>query len=397
MRFVGKLLGCAALLSLCHGSAAADDSTWRLAFEAGSEYDTNIHRYEVVECDPGDPNCVEPEIVAAPVARTGGRFTASWKRPDNQRLRLAGSALAKTFVDEDRSEDVLVLSADGAYDWGLKSRRAVFGVHASYYDTIAYELFDETDLSAGSRNFRTGLANARLSVAGPDNHRMIMTAGYRVFEYKPDSLHDWSGGQYGLRYKTVVWRGDPDVDLDAAYIDLDFGYRVERRGYGVPAIRYTCPEGVEAADCLGLARADRTDLNHSASAEIVYTSDRIYSAGYELQVNDSNSYGESLVRQRVELGFTSELPADLFLTATATIQYLTFGDGLRVSTEDPGTLSFTIDDENRNSISFHLTRDVAESWAVEARYAAFTNELTSSELAYRRQLFYLGLVYTDGS
>jgi hypothetical protein len=387
----------AVVISAAHGSAVADDSIWRLALEAGSEFDTNIHRLEVVECDPNDPSCTEPEIVSAPVARTGARLTASWKRPNRQRFRLAGSALAKTFVDEDVSEDVLVLSADGAYDWGIKSRGAVFGVHASYYDTIPYELLDATNVSASSRDFRTGIANARLAVSGPDNHRVIASAGYRVFEYKPDALHDWGGGQYGLRYKTVMWRGDPDVDLDAAYIDLNVGYRVERRGYGVPAIRNTCPEGVVAADCLGLARADRTDLNHSVAAELVYTSDRIYSGRYELQVNDSNSYGESLVRQRVELGFTSELPADLFLTAKATIQYLTFGDGLRLSGEDPGTLSFTIDDENRNSLTFHLTRDVTESWAIEGRYAAFTNELSSSLLGYRRQLFYLGLVYADGS
>ena len=399
MRWSQQLLAfeVAALVSLASHPAFADGDSWRLALEAGSELDTNIHRIETVACDPNEPACVEPEIVASPVARTGARLSGSWKRPGAQRLRLAGSALAKTFVDEDLSEDVVVFAADGAYDWGLESRGSVFGLHASYYDTLAYQLLDDSTSSASNRNFRTGLANARLAVSGPGNHQLTLNAGYRVFEYKRDSIHDWDGSQFGLRYKTVVWRGDPDVELDAAYIDLEFVYRAERRGYDVPALRNTCPEGVQAATCLGLAASDRSDLNHSVSAEIVYTADRVYSGRYELQVNDSNSYGESLVRQRVELGFTSELFANVFLTARGTIQYFTFGDGLRLSGEDPGTLSFTIDDENRNSLSFHLIRDVSASWAVEARYAAFTNEFMTDSLSYRRQLFYLGLVYADGS
>ena len=219
-------------------------------------------------------------------------------------------------------------------------------------------------------------------------------AGYRAFDYKPDPDFDWRGEHIGLIYQSLRWRGDPDRDDDAASIELRAGYRVERRGYGGPARTSACPgDDIDMPMCVAPTLLERADLNHALAAEAIYTGTRIYSARYELQFNDSNSLAESLIRQRLRLGLTTELGRELYLTAEATVLLHVYLDPLLVE-RDSQTLSYlSIDEENRNSLSVHLARALGPRWAIEGRYAICSNEFTNQDLAFRRQTVYLGAVY----
>ncbi len=126
---------------------------------------------------------------------------------------------------------------------------------------------------------------------------------------------------------------------------------------------------------------------------MVYTGRRIYSARYELTVNDSNSFGETLVRQRLRLGFTTELVRELYLTAEATALVHIYLDPLLIARDEQALTFVSIDEENRNSLSLHLSRALSRTWALEGRYAIYSNEFTNQELTFRRQTVYLGVVY----
>ena len=74
-----------------------------------------------------------------------------------------------------------------------------------------------------------------------------------------------------------------------------------------------------------------------------------------------------------------------------------FLDSLLI-TRDVNSQSFvSIDDENCNSLSLILSRDLSTSVAVEGRYVIFSNEFATEELDFRRQTAYLGFVYNTGS
>jgi len=383
-------LAALAVLALAQ-PAAADDARWTLQLEGGAEYDSNIHRLEVREGD-------EVDTEGAPLTRLGARHRLSWRRVRTERLTLSTFGGLKLFTTASgQSENVAIASLDGGYEWNLRGRGAILGVQGSYYDAIPIEVVDPTGGLEG-RTFRTAAGELTAAIAGEGGQRITALVGYRGFQYKPDPLFDWQGDHYGLLFQTTWWRGDPDVDDDAASIDLTAGYRISRRGYDSRARTSSCHEE-SAADplCSAGTRLARSDLHHSLAAELVYTGRRVYGARYELSVNDSNSYGESLVRQRLHVGVTTELLREVYMTAEGTILVNVYLEPLLLARDEQARTFVSIDEENRNSLSLHLSRAIGGGWALEGRYAIFSNEFTNEELSFRRQTVYLGAIYRAGS
>jgi hypothetical protein len=221
--------------------------------------------------------------------------------------------------------------------------------------------------------------------------------GYRTFEYKSDDTYDWDGEHYGVAYSAAIWRESTDEVEDVSSVDFHAAYRLEHRRYLGSAFTNTCTDDdSDDMACTSPTSYRRVDLNHSGAAEVIYSGDRIYSARYEAQINDSNSFGQSLVRQRLELRVTTELFADLLLTATGAVQLNLFLDPLLIQQRVASQTFITLEDENRNSLAVHLSRELTRRWTAEARYAIFSNEFATEELKFRRQTVYAGVVYDFG-
>jgi len=373
-----------------------------LTLESGPEYDTNPHRL-LVSDTAGD------EVEGAALTKAGARLRTSWRRNKRERLLLLGFAGAKLFADGDtQSENVAIVDADARYEWGLPSRSTILGLRGDYHDEYAYDLFDSSSSELGARPFAGANGEASVTLMGPDLNRLTAHAGYRDFRYKSNRKYDWQGDHYGLLYQTTTWLGDPDQDLDAASIDVSAWYRLSRRHFDVLAQRNICgdetqvtssciDQGFDLSPMTGLLR---DDLHHRAGAEIVYTGDRLWSARYEAQLTDSNSFGRSVLRHRFELGMTARAWAGIFVTARAVFQISTCMDptclGLEVQEIEPTDPLASIEDENRNSISVHLVRDLGEAWSIEGRYVRFSSEFAAEEISYQRQTVYAGVVYEYG-
>lgn len=383
----------AGLVALVLGAATparGEVDSWRLDLEAGSEYDSNVHRLELA---PGD----QREVEDAPLGRVGGRLRARWRSGARDRLAVDAFAGAKVFAGRDaQSENVAVVSSSARYDRRLGDRKVLVGAAGSYYDALGVDPFG-TGGGGEGRNFRLAAADALLTVPGPRGHRLTGAVGARDFVYKPDADFDWRGESYALAYHATLWRGDPDQEVDAASIDVSASYRLGRRRYAGVAFTNACPDEQEAEpNCFVPTRAGRVDLDHGLGAELVYTGDRIYSGRYDLQVIDSNSYGQSLVRQRVEAAVTTELFRGIFLTGRGVVRLNLFLDPLLLAPDVQSQSFVSIEDENRNTLSLHLSRDLGDRLALEARYAIYSNEFATEELSFRRQTMYLGLVYSAG-
>jgi hypothetical protein len=322
----------------------------------------------------------------------GGRLKLQKRLSARRAVGLNAFAGAKLFMTEDgRSEDVAVLAGDGRFDVKVGDDGVLLGVRGSGYDAIGYDLGD----GGGSRRtFGTGAAAGELTLVGPGAHRVVASAGLRAFDYHPDPDYDWSGDQYGLRYSNTFWTGDPDQDLDAASIELAAGYRLERRNYAGDAFTNACEPGAPPSpSCFAPTELGRVDLFHGFGVEAVYTGARVYGARWELQITDSNSFGQSLVRNRFELSVTTELFAEIYLTAKGVVQLNNFLDPLLLAQDVNAQTFVSIDDENRNAIIVHLSRDLSARWAAELRYEHYRNEFATEDLTFRRHTGYLGLVY----
>lgn len=298
---------------------------------------------------------------------------STWQPSERRRLVLDGLAGTKLYgpdmLDSSGDENAAIASGGARYEETLPSRELSLAALARYYDSVH---LGSAPRLVEPRHFSVTSAGLGLTVMGPAQHRLILGGGYRRFHDKADQRFDWQGDRYGLRFHTTRWRGNPDEDLDAAVIDLDISYDVQRRYHDRDATGFR-----------------RVDLFHGAAIQAVYTGDRIYSGLYELQVTDSNTVGFSFVRQRLRLGVTTELFARLYMTAEATLQLDLLLDQVLL---DPRVRE-TIDDENRNSLSVHLGRSLSKAWTVELRYALYINEFAGDSPRYLRHVVYSGLLY----
>ena len=95
----------------CAAPAAAADSNVRL--EAGSEYDTNIHRLEVSDDQPLD---------AGPLARLGVRYRGSAQSGRDRAVATAYGGTKMFATGPGQSENALIVAAKGAYAHRLEGR-----------------------------------------------------------------------------------------------------------------------------------------------------------------------------------------------------------------------------------------------------------------------------------
>lgn len=387
-RIRAYLLTSALATLACAASAQADNNAWKLSLEGGSEYDSNLHRVEVLDGEVAG-------VDQGTLMRSGARYQQVYRPAKGQRLVLDLRGALKLFaVPEGQSENLAVVFLDGLYDRQLGSSKAVIGLRGSYYDAIDIRPFGDGERPVVGRSFRSSEAGASLSLPGGGAHRLSMQAGLRDFVYKPDDDFSWRGQELGLHYGALFWIGDPDQDEEAASVELRAVYRAGIRNYQGPAFRNTCgADEMAAPECFVPTEESRADLHHAAIVEAVYTGRRIYSLLYGADVIDSNSYGQASLRQRVELAITTAIPAKIYLTGRAIVRINTFLDPLLLARDVQSQSFVSIEDENRNSLSLHLARDFGKRWGLEARLAMYSNEFATEELSFRRQTAYFGALY----
>ena len=371
--------------------ATAKPPRWSLKLESGAEYDNNVHRVEEGQ-----------GVVGSPLLRGGVRAQLGWRPVRGQRLSVDTRLQAKLFSDGiAQSENVAVVAGGARYDYVVPKRQAELSLGISYYDAFHYDVGRDSAPvdDSGVRNFRFASAEAQLRLIRDGDHEVGALLGYRSFRLKSNGRFDWDGDTYGVVYQTSKAFGEAE---DAGLLDVNLGYRIGRRHYD-DNVLIAVPGMMMERGVAPLIGVKRSDLSHYVSAESVYTAERVWSARYELRVIDSNSLGRSQVRQRLEVGVTTELWGRVIADVQAAVQLDLFSDE-GVPSDDQAQTLISIDDENRNSIGVHLTRDFTEckrrrkrcrKWAVEGRYAVFANEFTPLDSQFRRQTVYLGLVYSD--
>lgn len=351
---------------------------WHVQLEAGGEVDTNIQR---VETGP----MLDTSPIAAAVGRAGGRVDTSGRRGSG------GYALALAFAARaaaDRtvtSEDAALLGADARWLHG-SGRGGTVGARVAYTDAIP--LAGVT----GTRTFRSFAGEALVVLRHTEGDAVTFAAGGRALTYKPDHDFDWMGPTVSARLDHALWHSADDTRT----LELVADYRLERRGYAGAAFANRCAPGADPAPmCFAPTTARRSDLYHAGGVEVTYTGERVVSAAYQLVYADSNSYGQSLLRHRLILSATAELPGGFIGTATLTGQLDQYLDTL-ILARDVQNQSFTaLDDDNRSSLQLRTAHPVSAHVSFEARAAYWTNLGGPAGVDFRRLLVYAGLVWAN--
>lgn len=375
-RPAGRLTALWALAVLLPAPASASPTT--VTLEGGAEVDDNVQR---VETGPG----LDTTRIAAPVARLGARFDRRGRAFGGQ-LAVSAGGLARVIVHPDTAvENAALLVGDARWLRRVGARPVLAGVGLTAADAVA--LTDDV----GARTFRTLGADGLLVLRGGEDRTLTLAAGGRSFTFKPLRDFDWIAPSLNARLDLILWQaagGTRSVELAAT---LGF----EARAYASNALANICVEDAPpSTDCFAGTSLRRRDRFQRAGVELTWVGRAVAAAGYQLTVVDSNSFGQSLVRHRVNVSATLPLPAGVIGTALATLQLDTYLDGQLIRRDLQQLLFTTLDDENRSSLQLRLARPVSEAWSVETRGAVWRDFGGSMDTSFARALLYGGLVYS---
>jgi hypothetical protein len=369
-------------LALAARAASADD--WKITVEGGGEADTNVQH---LETGPG----IEDHPIAAGVIRLGGRIEHKDHFAGGTYAFAAG-ALAREVLDESLDvEDVVLLTGNLRYLHPVGDRPVSVGFALTAVDDIP------TADDYGARTFRN-LGGDGLLVLRHDDTTLTLAAGGRQFIYKPplpmeEKPHslDWVGPTASARLDLVLWQsasGTRSVDLTTLV-----GY--DARAYVGLANANACVPGQKLdVTCSAPTNILRRDRASRAALELTWVGGQVIGLGYEIDVIDSNSFGESFVRHKATASVTASLPWRLYGTALATLELDQYLDGVLTNVDVTRRAYENLDDENYSSLQFRLARALTDTWSIEARAAAWRDLGNGLDTSYKRSLVYLGVLYS---
>jgi hypothetical protein len=372
-----------------------------LTLSLGPEYDSNANRAESVADAQSSPDTPTPSFLL----RTQGTLRMTW-RTDANALRLYATAGGKIFFNPAVfDQDTLVLSVGGE-DRVRVARFVHLAVIGDYYDAFQLPVSPYR-----ARDFRSGSLLGRIYFADRLGE-VALSGGYRGFQYKPDPYFDFQAGQataYAVARLVFGANDDHELDLAASYhmerrwfagvVEL-FADPQDPLGSPPPAIPLPpCAYGHPIAQrCLVAGIDQRRDWFHETGVELTYVGAFLVGVGYGLQLNLSNSFGQSLIRHIVTLKLAYRFPWSLYATLKAQLYASNFLDPVLLDQRFNAMTFVTIEDENRNNVIVDLERPIGSSGlAINARYSIFTNEISPSPVSFLRQVVYLGLTYRVGA
>ena len=355
--------------------ARADEQVSARA-ELGAEYDDNVHRAEQIDGD-------RVAIVGSALTRAMVAVSAADRIADRQDVAFSVLGAVKLFAaPAARNENVGVVETTGAGNVRLAPRTRV-GLGATYYEAIQAGTATERALTAErdgvleARDFRSVVPSLRALQGVGDGGTLGLSAGYRLFVYKPLRDYDFQAPVAALEHRFARETAD-----GAAEWALATALSVELRRFAGPRL---LANGVDPSG------ARHVDQFFTGQVDLTRTGAVLLGAGYALQWNRSNSYGEGLLRHIGSLRFAAPLPLGLYLAARGELVFISYHDQIPLLTDVSGAPLNNLEEETRSEVRAELSRDLGAHLQLVGRYVFYANAVGQGQ--YRRQTATLSLVY----
>ncbi|HET6280976.1 MAG TPA: hypothetical protein VFH73_08420 [Polyangia bacterium] len=378
---LGGLLG----FSVGRTARAEDNERYVLRAELGVEYDTNAHRTEHLN------DTSNPENVRSPLGRAVASASVSDVIAPGHAVALSATAAGKLFADQRaRDEDVAVAQSSAEWRMNLGSR-ASLGLAGNYYEAFQRPEADGT-VGTQQRDFRSLTSALRLGRLLGNHVDFALATGYRLFVFKPDQNFNFRAPLASLDLRWSAESADGGAEWD-----LGVGGSFELRAFeGTRLVNACVPPSSIGMTCPPVAAAgDRRDYFGLGHLELTRTGRVLLGAGYALHWNQSNSFGESVLRHLVVARFALGLPLGLYLASRGELLIARYRDPVIVGQLTTGGKMFvSIDDENRSGLRVDLSRAVTDGIQVIARYTLYVNELGNTRGRFVRHTSLLSVAFS---
>jgi hypothetical protein len=369
-----------------------------LKLDLGPEYDSNANRAETITT-PGATNVDKP--TDSFLVRTTTKLSLSWQSGISL-LRVSGGLAGKVFFNPDVADQNTLVGQINLDEQLALGRYVDLGFAGDYYDAGQLDVLPPCAALGCNRHrdFRSGSNALRISLLGEPGD-LTLSVGYRGFQYKPDESFDFNAVQATAvgAARLRITRGETIHE-----IGVTASYHFERRWFSGPR-EYLSNEVIDNIQCdpsrpyykcIKPASDSRADYYHEMGLELSYLGPVLFTVGYGLQLNDSNSFAFSLLRHLLTVRLAGRLPWQLYATVKAQLAFASYFDP-QILGETQNQTCACLEDENRSAVILDLERPIGKTGvAVEARYSYFTNELGQSGVDFNRHVVYLGVSYKVG-
>ena len=366
MRLRAVALLAAAVAALAESSTLAraeNQLRYGLRLEGGGEYDSNPVRLEQVE-----GSGTAADVTAATALRLVSTLDLALLTAGGHLFSVAVEGAGKRFLDPVvQAEDLIVVDGRLAADFAVSQRNRL-ALQMAHYDA-----FQRASDLPDARDFRSTSPSLRFEHRR-DQARFAAGAGWRWFVFKPEPGFDFQSPTAYLSYWQTM--SPPPEEAGA-----EWDWRVTASFEGR---RFRSSRCVMGAECPPAVPADRRmDRFLAMTAEVNRTADVLLGAGLVGQLNDSNSYGESLLRGAVFLRGVVLLPGQLSLAARAELVATRYADAVQVG-RDPGGAFLSIEEEGRTNLRVELMRPFGSQVETGLRYSFWTTALGTQTVSYQR-------------
>jgi len=206
-------------------------------------------------------------------------------------------------------------------------------------------------------------------------------ASYIQFDFRSFDYYDYWTQAYGTQLRYDYQRS----------FSLGSGYRFERKVYPFNALTNVGPESGNILLMEGDER--RVDNLHEINVFGRYQSflfekvPFLINIAYVMQINDSNSYGDSYYNHRFLFGWSQDLMTDTNLHLLGIFQVRDSSEKVLI----PHSYSIEEDDENYNQVQVRLTHGLTDYLRVQASYSRYWSHYDYEDLNFIKNLYAIGL------
>lgn len=233
---------------------------------------------------------------------------------------------------------------------------------------VNLDMKDRTERISVRDYNRGGLSGGADLFLGPVTLRLGAGGRYFAFKPSPDSSSSSVEAMARLRWEVI-----PNLYLGA-------GYTMAGRSFDTR--RFVLDNDGVVMD----SKVLREDRFHVAQVNASWRGPVVLEGAYALSINQSNSYGQQLTRQSVDLVATAPLMWNFFASLRVEIQRTAYDDPVLIDAD------FLLDEDNRNSLVGSLARTFGDSWEAEVRYSVYLQEFGVGS-DYKRQTLMFAMGY----
>lgn len=199
--------------------------------------------------------------------------------------------------------------------------------------------------------------------------------GYTRFDFKSYNYYDYWLQRYGFNLQK---------SFTAKYL---FAVQYFLQDKHFPFYAYT-NVGSETGDVfLGETDEKRRDTLHEPALMFRFSGWLLLDFSYLLQINQSNSYGDSYYNHRFTLGMSKAVMKNTHLHLLAIAQFRDSSEEVLI----PHSYSIEEDDENYNSVRAKVSQRITDYLFAEVGYSRYWTTYSSRDLNFVKNLYSIGL------